>query len=232
MVLVVLAVFAAVLVAAPAMAGTGTFIDDDGNVHEGFIEAIADAGITKGCNPPVNDRYCPSESVTRGQMAAFLVRALDLTDDGAKDWFVDDDGSVFEADINRLATAGITLGCNPPASDRFCPSDSVTRGQMAAFLVRAFGYTDPGSGDWFNDDDGSVFEADIDRLRQAGLCDPEIFDVIAVASGRSFFAKLVDSLGVEPDCSYLEMDESLRRPLTVGRPISREEAETLDRVEA
>jgi competence protein ComEC len=46
---------------------------------------------------------------------------------------------------------------------------------MAAFLVRAFGYTDPGSGDWFNDDDESIFEEDIDRLRQAGVtlgCNP------------------------------------------------------------
>ncbi len=50
--------------------------------------------------------------------------------------FVDDDGSVFEADIERLAAAGITKGCNPPVNDRFCPNDPVTRGQMAAFLVR------------------------------------------------------------------------------------------------
>jgi hypothetical protein len=51
--------------------------------------------------------------------------------------FVDDDGSVFELAIDRLGTAGVTLGCNPPANDRFCPGDRVTRGQMAAFLARA-----------------------------------------------------------------------------------------------
>ncbi len=76
--------------------------------------------------------------MTRGQMAAFLVRALGLTDRGSAD-FVDDDGSIFEADIERLATAGITKGCNPPVNDRFCPDDPVTRGQMAAFLHRALG---------------------------------------------------------------------------------------------
>ncbi|NOX23331.1 MAG: S-layer homology domain-containing protein, partial [Actinobacteria bacterium] len=43
----------------------------------------------------------------------------------------------FEADIAKLAAAGITQGCNPPTNDRFCPDDSVTRGQMAAFLNRA-----------------------------------------------------------------------------------------------
>jgi len=58
----------------------GTFLDDDGNIHEGAIEAIAAEGITKGCNPPVNDLYCPDSTVTRGQMAAFLTRALDLPD--------------------------------------------------------------------------------------------------------------------------------------------------------
>ena len=137
----------------------GTFIDDNGSVHEGYIEAIAAENITRGCNPPFNDQYCPTSSVTRGQMAAFLVRTLGLTDTGETDRFSDDDGHVFEADINKLATAGITKGCNPTEGNtKFCPNDFVTRGQMAAFLVRAYGYTDSGSGDYFTDDDGSVVE--------------------------------------------------------------------------
>lgn len=147
----------------------GTFVDDDGNTHEGYIEAIAAVGITRGCNPPFGDRFCPSDNVTRGQMAAFLVRALGLVDDGGKDWFIDDNGSGFEADINKLATAGITRGCNPPIRDRFCPTGFVTRGEMAAFLVRAYEYSDPGPSDWFPDDDGHLFEADINRLRTAGV---------------------------------------------------------------
>jgi len=105
--------------ATAALPPDGTFTDDNGNVHEGYIEAIAAAGITKGCNPPVNDKYCPADLVTRGQMAAFLTRTLGLTDDGGKDWFADDDGNVFEQDINRLAAAGITKGCNPPANDHY-----------------------------------------------------------------------------------------------------------------
>jgi hypothetical protein len=152
----------------------GTFSDDDGNIHEASIEAIAAEGITRGCNPPINDLYCPSETVSRGQMAAFLVRALSLTD-RLDDPFTDDDGSVFEADVEKLAAAGITRGCNPPDNTLFCPNDPVTRGQMAAFLVRAMGYTDAGDGDLFVDDDGSVFEADIDRLGTAEVtrgCNP------------------------------------------------------------
>lgn len=116
---------------------SGRFVDDDASVHEADIEAIAEAGITLGCNPPVNDRFCPEDSVTRGQMAAFLVRAFGFTDDGGGDLFVDDDTSEFESEIDRLATAGITFGCNPPVNDRYCPDDPVTRAQMASFLVRA-----------------------------------------------------------------------------------------------
>ena len=72
-------------------------------------------------------------------MAAFLVRALGYSDTGTGNLFTDDDGSVFELDIARLATAGVTRGCNPPANDEFCPGKSVSRGQMAAFLHRALG---------------------------------------------------------------------------------------------
>ncbi|MEA2022749.1 MAG: Ig-like domain-containing protein [Actinomycetota bacterium] len=139
------------------------------------VEWLASEGITKGCNPPINDHYCPDANVTRGQMAAFLVRALGYTDDGGGDLFVDDDSSIFEADIDRLGTAGVTKGCNPPANTHYCPDAYVTRGQMAAFLVRAMGYTDNGGGDLFTDDNDSIFEGDIDRLGTAGVtkgCNP------------------------------------------------------------
>lgn len=177
--LLITGLLSAMALAATAVAAAlppgGTFVDDDTNIHEGFIEAIAAEGITRGCNPPANDRYCPGSTVTRGQMAALLVRTLGLVDDGGKDWFVDDDDSIFELDINRVAAAGITRGCNPPDNDRYCPEASVTRAQMAAFLTRAYGYTDAGAGNWFVDDDGLVFEDDIDRLRVAGVtlgCNP------------------------------------------------------------
>ena len=118
--------------------GDGLFWDDDGSIFEADIERLAAAGITTGCNPPTNNRYCPDNHLTRGEMAAFLVRALDVTAAGGND-FVDDDGSIFEADIEKLAAAGITRGCNPPTNNRYCPNDSVTRAEMAAFLVRALG---------------------------------------------------------------------------------------------
>jgi hypothetical protein len=162
---------------APCAPTSGRFIDDDGSIFEADIERLAAAGITRGCNPPTNDRFCPDASVTRGQMAAFLVRALGLADGGGIS-FTDDDGSIFETDIEKLATAGITKGCNPPVNDRYCPDDSVTRGQMAAFLVRALGLTANAS-HGFVDDNGSIFETDIERLATAGItkgCNPPVND--------------------------------------------------------
>jgi hypothetical protein len=147
--------------------GTRQFVKD--------IMWLSDAEITKGCNPPTNSRFCPTDTVTRGEMAAFLVRALGLTDDGGGNDFVDDDGSVFEGDIAKLAAAGITKGCNPPANDMYCPTNGVTREQMAAFLVRAYHLTDDGGGNTFVDDDNSAFETDIARLATAGItrgCNP------------------------------------------------------------
>ena len=158
---------------------SGSFSDDDGNTFELDIEWMNRQAITKGCNPPTNDEFCPNDFVTRGQMAAFLVRALGYTDDGGGDLFTDDNNSVFESDIDKLATAGVTKGCNPPINDNYCPDDLVTRGQMAAFLVRALDYTDDGGGDLFTDDDGNTFESDIDKLGTAGVtkgCNPPVND--------------------------------------------------------
>lgn len=111
------------------------------------VEWLASQGITRGCNPPAGDLFCVDEVVTRGQMAAFLNRALGLPA-GTK-VFSDTKAHIFEADVAALAAAGITRGCNPPTNDRFCPDDPVTRGQMAAFLYRALanpenGATGPG----------------------------------------------------------------------------------------
>jgi hypothetical protein len=69
-------------------------------------------------------------------MATYLARALDLSKT-SKDYFKDDESSKHEANINKIARAGLTKGCD---KNRYCPSGAVTRGQMAAFLHRTFGY--------------------------------------------------------------------------------------------
>jgi hypothetical protein len=158
---------------------SGTFIDDNGHIFENAIEWLADEGITKGCNPPANTKFCPNDFVTRGEMAVFLVRALDYSDNGGGDLFIDDDGLFYENSADRLKTAKVTLGCNPPANNKYCGESHVTRGQMAAFLVRAMGYTDNGVGNLFIDDDGHLFENAIDKVGTAKVtlgCNPPAND--------------------------------------------------------
>ena len=160
--------------------GTGNyFVDTIGNTFQTEIDQLRVAGVTLGCNPPTNNRYCPDDPVTRGQMAAFLGRAFGYSDSGTGNYFVDTIGNTFQTEIDQLRVAGVTLGCNPPTNNRYCPDDPVTRGQMAAFLGRAFGYTDAGSGNFFVDTGGDTFETDIDRLRVAGVtlgCNPPTND--------------------------------------------------------
>lgn len=107
------------------------FVDDATSSHQPDINSAAASGVTRGC---ADWLYCPRSNVTREQMATFLARALNLPPTPG-DFFVDDAGSPHEADINRLAAAGITTGC---AAYHFCPAGPVTREEMSGFLHRAF----------------------------------------------------------------------------------------------
>lgn len=70
-------------------------------------------------------------------------------------------------------------------------------------------------------DASSVEQADIDRLRGLGLSDDEVFDVVAAAAMRSFFAKMLDGLGAEPDAELAtKFDPAMRETVTVGRPFA------------
>jgi len=194
--------------AAPAGAAElpvgGTFVDDDLSVHEGSVEAIYAAGITSGCHDTF-PLFCADDPITRGQMAAFLTRSFDFPD-VAEDLFDDDEDSIFQSDINAIAAAGVTLGCNPPANTAFCPDADVTRGQMASFLARAMAldelYPDPEVR--FDDTEGSVFASDIARLAEARVtlgCNPPdntLFcpdELVTRAQMASFLAR---ALGLEP----------------------------------
>ncbi|MPZ53273.1 MAG: hypothetical protein GEU79_11165 [Acidimicrobiia bacterium] len=151
----------------------GRFLDDNGSVHEEDIDAIAERGITFGCNPPDNTLYCPEETVTREQMAGFLARAFDLEPTGDNP-FEDTADSVFVEDIIAISEAGITIGCNPPDNTLYCPEDTVTRGQMAGFLARAFDL-EPTGDNPFEDTADSVFVEDITAISEAGItigCNP------------------------------------------------------------
>lgn len=134
--------------------GSDRFYSDD-------VRSILQIGTTTGTS---STTYSPDDCVTRGQMAAFVVRTLNLPA-STVDAFTDDDGTRFEAEINALAAAGITTGTSPTT---YSPDDCVTREQMALFLTRAFNIA-ASSVDAFSDDDGLTGEAAINAIAAAGI---------------------------------------------------------------
>jgi peptidoglycan-N-acetylglucosamine deacetylase len=173
--------FASILVAAmtargielPVASGaTPAFTDvaADG-AHAGAIQALAVAGVARGCNPPDNDRFCPHRRLTRAQLATFLVAALSLDPEAADEpapaeeteaqeaveapqeqgteepvWRFADvpPDSTHAGSIELLAESGITQGCGGASPGSFCPEASLSRGQLASFVVRAVVGPEPG----------------------------------------------------------------------------------------
>lgn len=181
---------------------SGSFSDDDGSVHEGYIEAIAAEGITLGCD---TNLYCPLDPVTRGQMASFMDRAFDLPDT-ATDYFTDDNGDTHEAAINRVAAAGITLGCDTSDPALYCPNDWVTRAQMASFIDRAMDLAVTAT-DYFTDDDGLTHEDAINRIAHDGITlgcdtsDPSLFcpwNPVTREQMASFLGRALDLTEIWP----------------------------------
>ncbi|HEX2153356.1 MAG TPA: hypothetical protein VHL52_05200, partial [Acidimicrobiia bacterium] len=181
----------------------GFFADDDDSVHETSIDALAEDGITRGCNPPANTNYCPEQRMTRGQVAAFIRRTLALPSTST-DYFTDDDGSVFNDDINAVVAADIGFGCSETA---YCPGHPLLRDEMAQMLVKAFEAANPDryanleGTDFFVDDDGNRFEESINRLMAADVtrgCNPPENDhycpdrPLTRAEMASFFVRALD----------------------------------------
>lgn len=156
---------AAVLV---GLYGTGTavasdaavFVDTEGRGHEEAVEELAGAGVVSGCE---EGEFCPDELLTRGQFASMLTAALGLEPlvDGP---FTDLDGDVHRQQVNAIADAGITTGCE---DDAFCPDAPITREQMATKLVVAFDL--PETDGRFFDDAGVTHGDNVQRLAAAGL---------------------------------------------------------------
>ncbi len=137
-----------------------------------FVVAVARNGITAGCG---GGNYCPDASVSREQMAAFIIRAVGEFNPPTPPMqrFLDvPSTNPFYAFIDRMAVLGITQGCsaNPPL---YCPDASVTRGQMAVFLLRArfgSGYMPPAPTGIFGDVPPSdPFAAWIEDLFNRGI---------------------------------------------------------------
>jgi hypothetical protein len=76
-------------------------------------------------------------------------------------------------------------------------------------------------------DASTVSAEDVQRLRDHGLSDADVFDVAAAAAGRAFFTKVLDAVGSLPDAGFNAIDEDLRTHLTVGRPIDTADDEVM-----
>jgi hypothetical protein len=119
-------------------AGSGTVFGDvpPGSFALDWIEDLAESGVTAGCG---GGDYCPSATVTRAQMAVFLLKARRgsaYVPPPAVGIFADVPvSSPFAAWIEELFHEGITAGCG---GGNYCPSVPSTRSQMAAFLVSTF----------------------------------------------------------------------------------------------
>ncbi|HKD19160.1 MAG TPA: S-layer homology domain-containing protein, partial [Thermoanaerobaculia bacterium] len=104
-----------------------------------FIENLFHNGITGGC---AGGNYCPGNSVTRAQMAVFLLRTkhgVGYAPPACTGVFGDVAcPSPFADWIEELHAEGITSGCqaSPPL---YCPDGPNTRAQMAVFLTKTFG---------------------------------------------------------------------------------------------
>ncbi|MGH8958407.1 MAG: DUF3048 domain-containing protein [Acidimicrobiia bacterium] len=163
---------AVILVLGSVLPPGGTFLDDDHLPGEGAIEALAAAGFTTGCGA---DLFCPQEAVTRGEMAAFLGRALQLAPELSPSRFTDLEPGAFYTDyVNALAARDVIAG---EVDGTFQPARAVSRAEMAAFLDRALGLpsaTDPSGFVDVNGDDW--FAPYVEAIKGAGIttgCSPD-----------------------------------------------------------
>jgi len=101
-----------------------------------WIEAFANEGITGGCG---GNNFCPANPVRRDQMAVFLLKAEHgpgYVPPDCTGLYSDVPCPSFFANwIEQLGTEQITGGCG---GGHYCPTSSITRGQMAVFLVKTF----------------------------------------------------------------------------------------------
>jgi hypothetical protein len=136
------------------------------------IEALFHAGVTAGCS---GGNYCPSASITRAQMAVFLLKGklgnLYAPPAGTGTRFADVPPGAFALDwIEDLAASGVTAGCD---TFLYCPDRPVTRAQMAVFLLKAKhggGYVPPAASGVFPDvPPSSGFAPWIEELAAEGI---------------------------------------------------------------
>ena len=169
--------------------------------------------LTQGCGGGL---FCPDAPVTRGQMASFLDRALELPPTTI-DAFGDDNGT---------PTKTRSTGSQRRASQRLrprpvLPDRNVSRGQMASFLARGLGLP-LATRDWFGDDDRSAHQTNINRLAESRIttgCRPGRFcpgEVVTRGQMAAFLHRALTSSGPPEACTAVPRLERLEQARSTG----------------
>lgn len=144
------------------------------------IDLLREYAITSGCdNSPLQPKFCPSDNITRGQMAVFVVRSIKGGDNFSytmTPYFADVSSShPFFPWIQALRDLGITSSCGSSLSGPvYCPNDPVTRGQMAVFIIRdrfgsSTGFNYPPTPLFTDVPTGNTFFPWIQKMKQIGI---------------------------------------------------------------
>lgn len=159
------------------------FSDARGNTHESAINCLAHWEIANGRDRGGDQVYLPGEAVRRDQMASFLARTTQPTDydlprlsdeppppTDFQPAFTDTQGNVHQANITRLARAGVVEGRDDA---HYRPAEPVSRAAMASFIARLIetvtGEELDGGETAFADTRGNVHRDHIQALAARGI---------------------------------------------------------------
>lgn len=117
------------------------FSDVNSNsTHYPAIAALVDAGVMGGYG---DDTFRPNEPLKRGHMSKILAKAFEFKTNGTTTPFVDVNSTEYKEFVEALYENGITTGTD---KNRFNPEQTVTRGQLATFIIRCEGKSKRGGG--------------------------------------------------------------------------------------
>lgn len=109
----------------------------DSSSYAPYVNTMHSIDVTAGCS---SGKYCPNQSVTREQMAVFIIKAMGANTAACSSAPFSDvpKTNAYCPYIKKLVDLGITSGCT---SSKYCPGNDITRGQMAVFIVKGMGAT-------------------------------------------------------------------------------------------
>jgi hypothetical protein len=163
------------------------FVDDEADPNEVAINQLAGSGAIEACRGRL---VCPAQPITRGEVAAMLVRSL-----GTPVAPGPTSEERYAAELAAAQQAGFITPCPEPAP---CIDGALSRGEFAGVLARAFALDDPGFGP-FTDTSESEYASVVDALAAAGVtagCGPDRFcpDLLVTRSdAAAMLARALDS---------------------------------------